>query len=176
METDTDSLISIPCKTCVFIKHHWYFWCPFLCEQPFAWRRQWALTPGTPAWIASSRPPSGRPAPGPAAWACPPGWPIRTAGVRCWSRAGCAWSNPAKASSPRASSRRLHPRYRHSLILFVLICYESWFNVSIIVMDNAVNTGVSLQQRTEISCFSQQAINKIQRQVKIYNSTKRLTV
>lgn len=82
--------------------------CPF---QPTVRRKRSDLTAGTPAWTASSRPQSGAPAPKHVAWACPPGSPTRTGGVRWWSRPDYVWSDPAPTSWTRNNSLSSHQRF-----------------------------------------------------------------
>lgn len=89
--------------------------------QPTARRKQSGSTPGTPAWTASSRPRSGAPAPKPVAWACPPGSPTRTVGVRWWSRPDYVWSDPARTSWTGLGS--LSSRRRFLLFLSVALLY-----------------------------------------------------
>lgn len=83
----------------------------FVFLQLIVRRKLWVLTVGIPAWTALSRPQSGAPALKLAAWACPPGSPIRTVGVRWWSRADCVWSDPVTASRTRRSWHSLCQRY-----------------------------------------------------------------
>ena len=79
--------------------------------QPIVRRKLSDLTITTPAWTALSRPQSGAPALKPAAWGCPRGSPIRTVGVRWWSRADCVWSDPVTTSRTRRYWHSSHQRY-----------------------------------------------------------------
>lgn len=79
--------------------------------QPIARRKRSDLTVGTPAWTASSRPQSGAPAPKRVTWACPPGSPTRTVGVRWWSRPDYVWSDPARTSWSGNNSLSSHQRF-----------------------------------------------------------------
>lgn len=79
--------------------------------QPIVRRKRWDLTITTPAWTALSRPQSGAPALKPVAWGCPPGSPIRTVGVRWWSRPDCVWSDPVTTSRTRCCWHSSHQRY-----------------------------------------------------------------
>ena len=90
-----------------------------LSFQPIARRKRSDLTVGTPAWTASSRPQNGAPAPKLVAWACPPGSPTRTVGVRWWSRPDYVWSDPAPTSWTGNNSLSSRQRF-----FFFLKSYE----------------------------------------------------